>query len=519
MREPKVLLTYPPNQLMDIETPRPDGSLGPLYLAGALRQIGIEPDLVDMAVGTNEDTLETTFFRRVMQSNGLVRIGMSWERIRQLLERGHYDIVAINSNFTPQTRMALKVAEIAKRVNPETLVIAGGVNARILWPRFMNTGHFDLICMTEGEKPIQEIARRFMNGTTYEGIDGTIYFRDGKPQINRAREDTIFIDLDELPIPAWDKLPFQKYERIDAPHGVDLTGTHYRYAPIMTSRGCPFQCSYCHISEERFSRGELSGNIGNLRLKSVKRVIQEVDILRSLGAKKLFIEDDSALAKKPRVKEYFTLIRDYGFTIAGVNGVNLVHTLQKTKSGILEPDLDYLRLFHDSGFRQIVCPVESGSQRILDRYATAKLNLASMDVVKLIRTMHEIGIICPVNMMIGFPHETEEEMMMSVELAKRLIDAGADYVTWFIVIPFPGCQLHSEALICPDCKGTHLPRDFDPDIFNWKRPVMINTTVPPERIEEIRDWAWRTVNPSEHVAQRLQNSIGAGRWTYNYEDA
>ena len=431
---------------MDIETARPDGSLGPLYLAGALRQIGIEADIVDATVGTEEDTLKNTFYRSEMQTNGLTKIGMPWKRIEEFLGKKQYDIVGINSNFTPQTNMAFKVAEIAKRVNPQTLVIAGGVNTRNLWPRFLKQGSFDMICTTEGEKPIQEIVRRFMSGETYENINGTIYFSEGRPLVSRAKPDTAFADLDKLPIPAWDKLPFEKYERIASPHGVDLTGKQYRYAPVMTSRGCPFQCTYCHISQERFGRGELSGDIGNLRLKSVPRVIQEIDVLRSLGVKKLFLEDDSLLAKKPRTREIFTLIRDYDLTIAGVNGVNLVHIFARTKDGTLEPDSDYLQLFYDSGFRQIVCPVESGSQRILDKYATAKLNLGTMDVVKLIRMMHEIGIICPVNMMIGFPDETEEEMMMSVELAQKLIDAGADYVTFFIPIPFPGSALFNIAL-------------------------------------------------------------------------
>ncbi len=511
MREPKVLFIYPPNQLMPIETPRPDGSLGPLYLAGALRQIGIDSDIVDATVGTPEDTLENTFYNSVMQPNGLTRIGMSWERIEEFLAKKNYDIVGINSNFTPQTNMAFRVAEIAKRVNPETLVVTGGVNARNLWPRFMKNGSFDLVCTTEGEKPMQEIARRFMQGSSYENIDGTIYFRAGKPLISRAKPDTTYTNLDDLPMPAWDKLPFDKYERIASPHGVNLTGNQYRYAPIMTSRGCPFQCTYCHISKERFGRGELSGDIGELRLKSVSRVIAEFEELRRLGVKMVLVEDDSLLAKKPRTKEIFTLVRDFDFTIADVNGVNLVHIFQKTKAGTLEPDREYLQLFYDSKFRQIVFPVESGSQRILDKYATAKLTLEKHDVLKLTRIAKEIGIICPVNMMIGFPHESFKEIMMSVELARKLIDAGAAYVTPFIPIPFPGSQLHDMALDCPDCKGKHLPSDFDPDIMNWKNGVMINTTVPKEMIVEIRDWFWETVNPPEHVRKRLEESTGH-RW-------
>jgi len=468
--------------------------------------MGIEADIVDATVGAEEDALENTFYRNEMQPNGLTKIGMSWERIEEFLDKKRYDIVGINSNFTPQTKMAFKVAEIAKRVNPKTLVVAGGVNARNLWPRFMRHGSFDLICTTEGEKPIQEIVRRFIKESGYQGIDGTIYFREGKPFISPAKPDTTFINLDELPLPAWDKLPFGKYEKIASPHGVDLTGKQYRYAPLMTSRGCPFQCSYCHISLERFGRGEFSGDIGELRLKSVPRVLTEIETLRTLEVKKIFIEDDSLLAKKSRIKEIFTAILNYGLTIADVNGVNLVHFFQKIKSGTLEPDRDYMELLYNSGFRQIVFPVESGSQRILDKYATAKLNLAAMDVVKLTRLAKEIGILCPVNMMIGFPDETEEEMMMSVELARKLIDAGADYITFFIPIPFPGSQLYQMAI-----RGGYLEPDFDPDIMNWKNGVMRNTTVPIERIVEIRDWAWRTVNPPEHVAKRLQESIGS-RW-------
>lgn len=513
MKEPKALFIYPPNQLMDIETRRPDGSLGPPYLIGSLRAIDIEADLLDATVGSAEDTLDDTFNNLVPEPNGLTRIGMSWERLEEFLGKKQYNIIGINSNFTPQTKMAFRTAEIAKKVNPETLVIAGGVNARNLWPRFMKNGFFDIVCTTEGEKVIQEIARRFMQEAPYEGIDGTIYFKDGKPKISPAKPDTIFTDLDLLPVPAWDKLPFEKYETIASPHGVDLTGKSYRYAPIMTSRGCPFQCTYCHISLERFGRGELSGDIGNLRLKSVPRVLQEIELLRSLGVKKLFIEDDSLLAKKARIQEIFTAILNMGLTIADVNGVNLVHFFQKTKSGTLEPDRAYMELLYNAGFQQIVFPVESGSQKVLDKYATGKLNLATMDVIKLTRIAKEIGIITPINIMIGFPHETEEEMMMSVDIARRLIDAGAAYVTFFIPIPFPGSELYNMALNCPEkgCVGKHLSFDFDPDIMNWKNGVMVNTTVPRERIVEIRDWAWKDVNPPEHVIQRLQQSVGAHR--------
>ena len=168
-----------------------------------------------------------------------------------------------------------------------------------------------------------------------------------------------------------------------------------------------------------------------------------------------------------------------------------------------------MELLKSAGFNQIVFPVESGSQRILDKYATSKLDLSSLDIVELVRAAVKIGVICPINIMIGFPDETEEEMRLSIDLGKKLIDAGAAYCTFFIPIPFPGSKLFEIAIT-----DGYLDKNFDPDIMNWKNAVMKNTAVSPERITELRDAAWREVNTAEHVAMRLKQSIGS-RWRGN----
>ncbi len=507
--EPKVLLAYPPNQLMPIETPRPDWSLGLLYLHGALEQLGIDADIVDMSMGTDEDNLKDTFFNQVMQENDLIRIGMSPQRIRAFLEARQYDIVAINSNFTPQTRMALEVAKIAKSVNPQCLIIAGGVNARAdgMWQRFMQTGNFDIICTTEGERVIMQIVMRWMLEEGYRGIPGTIFFdADGRCEKNPPAPDTFYRDLDMLPIPSWHKMPFAKLARI-AKHGVDLTGTEDWHAHLQTSRGCPFQCSFCHVWAERFDRTELSGNIGELRVYSVARVLEHINIIREQGVKKIFFEDDSLFPDKERILKIFTAVADMGLTILDVNGVNLAHLfLRNDGSRKRQPDQAFLEMLTGAGFRQIVFPVESGSQRILNKYATKKLFHERMDVVELVRVAHKAGIACPINMMVGFPDETKEEMELSKELAKRLIGAGAPYVTFFIPIPFPGSGLYLHAI-----GHGHLAPDFNPDIMNWKNGVMEHTTMPREEIVAFRDQATLEVNPPEHNARREMESAGH-RW-------
>mgnify|MGYP001614459833 CR=1 FL=1 len=503
MTEPKVLLLYPPLQFMPQEAPRPDGGLGLLYLAGALEDAGIEVDVIDAALGDENHNLESTFYRRVEQDNGLIRIGLSFEEIAALVADRGYNIVGIHSNFTPQTKMVLQTARVVKKVSRDIVVIVGGVNARNLIEYFLSSGQVDFVATTESEKILVKLVRQWSLGRSPNGVDGIAFLEQGTVVVEPPHLGSVLVNLDELPMPRWHKLPLAKYARVSGPHG-DLTLPRGNmYASIMTSRGCPFRCSYCHISVEK-EDPQASGGIGALRLKSVDRVIEEVMILKNLGVSRLYFEDDSLLAHKKRVKQIFGRVADLGLSIADVNGVNLVHFLVRNKdSGKLEPDREYFEILKTAGFDHIVFPVESGSQRVLDTYATAKLNLATMDVVELVKVAVAVGIECPVNMMIGFPDETEAEILQTVELAKKLVDAGAYYCSFFFLTPFPGSRIFHYAVA-----HGHIDGNFDPDDFNIHRVVMKNTAVSPERLIELKDWAWRTVNRRDYVEARLRLSIG-----------
>jgi radical SAM superfamily enzyme YgiQ (UPF0313 family) len=490
---------------MEREARRTDGSLGHLYLAGALERAGIETDVLDANVGAPEDSLDNTFDNLVMQENGLIRIGMTGTRLQELIAQGGYNVVGINSNFTPQTRLATEVATLTKEVSQNILVLAGGINARALPRRFLDAG-VDAICNTEGERVILELIRAWREGKSLD-VSGTITERDGELVRRNPEFGDTLTNLDGLPIPTWEKLPWGHYDSVEAAGagGRSFLRDPVRSANIQTSRGCPFNCLFCHISNEKEYSDE-TGGIGKLRFKSEDRVIQELEKLRELGVTKVYIEDDSLLANKSRMRRILARIKGMGFKLADVNGVNLVHFLKGGPGGKPVIDVEFLELLYDAGLTQIGFPVESESQRILDKYATKKLNHDNLDVVELVRIARRIGITCPVNMMIGFPDETESEIKKSIELGRRLVDAGVDYCSFKIPVPLPGSQLHDIAL-----RDGHLSPDFDPDIFNWRKAVMKNTTVSPERIEELQQWAEFNVNSEEYREKRLQIEIG-NRW-------
>ena len=499
--EPKVLLIYPPSQLMSTELARPDGSLGLLYLAGALERAEVEVEVLDASVGTVNDSLEMTFNNRVRQSNGLVRIGMTTNRISEVIARGGYNIVGLHSNFTPQTRIALEVAKVVKAVSGDILVIAGGVNARNLPERFL-TGGVDVVYASEGEQTIVKLVRAWEQGRNLE-VSGTIVMKDGQIVRHPVQAGDVLTNLDELPFPAWHKLPFEHYDHVDSA-GRSFLKSNGRSAPIMTSRGCPFRCAYCHISTEKERESE-SGGTGMVRFKSVDRVMEEFVRLKSLGVRDVYLEDDSLLAKKSRVREIFTRVRDLGLHIASANGVNLLHFLQRKGRGLII-DEEYLDLLRISGFGYIVFSVESASQRILNKYASGKIDHSKLDVVELVRLAVRARITCPINMMIGFPDETEEEIRASIELGRRLVLAGAPYCSFHIAVPFPGSRLYEIAL-----RGGYLQSVFNTDDFNWGKPIMRNTAVSPERLKELHEWGYGYANTEEYMRIRRGMDVNGAK--------
>lgn len=475
----KGLLIYAPSQLMLQEIPKPDGSLSLLYLASALEKNNIPTDILDANIGDGAD-LKNTLFRFVPQDNGLIKVGMSFEEIANYVHDGDYNFVGINSNFTSQTNMVIKTAKAIKGMNKNVKVFVGGTNARAIYERFLTTGYFDGVCLTEGEVTFPKVV---LEGIDY--IPGWAYIRDGEIIVNKTTDKCFEKNLDDLPVPSWNKL-LNRYDVRDVTAQKDELSS-----AILTSRGCRFHCAYCHISGKK-------KDIGKLRLHSLDRTLLEIKELKKLGIKRIYFEDDSLLSNKKRTRELFTAIQKEGLKFLGINGVNLIDFFDKSQEidGKWVIDIPFIQMLYNAGFYQMAFPLESGSQRIIDKYCSGKIRLNKMDIVALMKVMNVIGIKTPVNIIIGFPDETEEEIQGTIELGKKLSKAGAIYVSFFFATPYPGTELYKIAI-----EGGHLDEDFDTDLMNWKRPVMKNTVVSPERLSEIQAQANKDANTKEFIQE------------------
>ncbi len=488
IREPRFLLMYSPQRFdRRFGAVKPDGGLGLTYLAGALRTEGYKVDILDCSVGNDKYSLEDTFYRQKPLTNGMIRIGLTTEEI--LGELGEYDVIGIGSIFTAQTTMVVEVMKKIKEVYPEKLIITGGVNARSQKELFFDAGA-DIIFLSEGEKTILNIGKKLREGSRdFSDISGIACKREDQIVIT----PNLFVEqcLDNLPLPAWDMLPYRKYWKIARPHGGGFsTDNPVAYMPVMTSRGCLFECDFCHIGEE--VEGSEPGNIKKLRVKSLQRTILEVSILRNLGVEHVFLEDDSLLGRKKRAKEIFQEIIRFKLKLSGVNGINIAH-MCTGKDGKFVVDDELLELMAQAGFRKFMLPVESGSQRIIDKYATGKLHLEKHDIPALIRKTKSLGMEVGGNYTFGYPDETLEEVQSTFEIAKRHMDAGLSNANFMIITPFPGTTFFNRVvrdnLFLPGVKL---------DELDWTQ-VSIKTLVDKKVLEEMITTGWENVNKPERV--------------------
>ncbi len=460
----------PSNQLLPTDTARPNGALGPAYLVGALRAAGIEADYYDGTVGNERDGVEDCFHRRYLQDNKLIRYGVHEIQLAAVIME--YDVLALSSIFTAQTRMHFESIRIARLVRPNIRIIVGGVNARALRKQFLDAGA-DYVCMGDGEQEVVAFA------------------------LDHAMLPPPYRNLDEIPFPALDALPLDTYQKLGIPHaGVMPKGT--RFGAIQTSRGCQDACTFCHISTEK------QDGMGYLRAFSVDRVRQDVDNAVDLGITRLYFEDDNLFYNKKRLYSLHPALKRTGLEYSNVNGGNLRFLF--TSAG--DVDREFIDMMRDFGLVELTMPFESRSSRIMKQYATNKYSADEYDSQALVRYLKDTGIRIAGNFMIGFPDEPWESVLATKHYARQLLDAGLDAVGFMIPVPYPGTVDWQQRMADADTRRAF---EADPlsftDRMHWRAKPLFPTLVEGARLEAAVREFWEELNPQEYVSVKTGGNV------------
>lgn len=331
--------------------------------------------------------------------------------------------VALLTAMTPTINTALNLASELKSGRANLPIILGGAHATLLPEETLTVApDIDVIVKGEGEKIIIELLRAIETNQSLDHIQGITYRNSGRITSNPASAE--YVDLDSLPFLAYHLLPKSRY-RPHPPHGRSLP-----FAALITSRGCPYRCSYC--SKPVF------GKI--FRGQSPQRVIEEVKYFKKeFGVKEIAFYDD-----------VFTLDKKRAFAIAdGLLRENIgLYWTCETRVNLVDREL--LHHMRQAGCYAIAYGIESGSSEI--REAIHK-GISKEQIVNAIRMTHEVGLQTVGYFMIGSPGETPETIRSTIDFAKEL---RLDFAQFAITTPFPGTELYE---IYMQGRTEHVPWD------------------------------------------------------------
>ena len=226
---------------------KPNGSLAYPMLGGALKEINCNVEVYDACIGNDDDDIEQ-FYKTTQLPSGLLRTGVSDDRILEVVK--DFDVIGITSIFSSQETMVLHCVKIIKERYPNKLLLSGGNHARWNCEKFLTHG-FDIVATSEAEETIKEIIQEYRKGTNDWSSIRQIMYKDGIEIIDNSLNGKVIMNLDKLPFPDWKILPLERYWKIKRGHGVEWEDEEVvKWASIQTSLGCPFSCSYCHLSKE-----------------------------------------------------------------------------------------------------------------------------------------------------------------------------------------------------------------------------------------------------------------------------
>jgi anaerobic magnesium-protoporphyrin IX monomethyl ester cyclase len=368
-----------------------------------------------------------------------------------------YDILCV-STLTMNYEDGLKMAKIAKQANPECITVFGGIHSTLFPDNVILNKEVDFVCIGEGEHTVLELIQTIEKNVEFDKIQGILY-KDGRKVI-RNENRPLIQDLDELPFPARELLPMSEYLSTKVGRvGWELPSPS---TSIITSRGCPFRCTFCS-SHLTFGR--------KVRFRSPKNVVDEIEYLIDMYSIKgvSFVDDTFTLDSK-RTSAICKEILSRGLDIEWMC-MGRVDTISK----------DLLKEMKKAGCVSIGYGIESGSQHVLDEYIKKNITLEAAE--KTIKITKEAGITSVAYFMIGTPGETLEDINKTVDFAKRL---NPDAVNFSITIPMPGTEMFDIANKIGKIE-TKSFRDFD---FS-KYPIFESHDLPKGKVYDLHNKADR----------------------------
>jgi len=395
----KILLVYPKSKIWNMPTQMP---LGLGYLAAVLEKAGYQVKIFDSMVEKSP--------------------------IIEELNRFKPDLVGISAN-TPLIKSAWQIAsEIKKNLN--VFIVLGGPHPTALPEESLEKPFIDAVAIGEGEETMLELVQAIKEKISLKGILGLSYKENRKIIHNNPRP--LIEELDKLPFPAYHLFKVDEYSVTQPLRDKPLKKGRAFY--IMTSRGCPYGCSFC-----------FKGVYGQTwRPRSAENVILEWEFLvKQMNAKEIGVQDDLFNFDKKRALKICQLLVE--------KNLNNIPWITNNGIRVNFTDEELLAAMKKAGCKRVAFGVESGDQKILDNIHK-KITLEM--VKKVFAISKKIKIETMGFFMFGNLGEDEETMEKTIKFSIELDPLVAHFS---IATPFPGTDFFQIV----EKRGKFLTKDWE----------------------------------------------------------
>jgi len=316
------------------------------------------------------------------------------------------DVVGISA-WTDWWYSAHQLGRMIKGKMPEAHICYGGPHAAIYPEETIQAAHTDSVIAGDGEAPFAALCDMVAKACVNNDFPGLHFKRYGA----KEGDARFFIqkNLDELPLPDRTLLPIRNYS--------SLLGTSNFVTTMLTSRGCPYRCTYCKLSHQKTA------------CRSAQSVIEEFKEIERLGIKEVEVYDDTFTWSKARAMDICRGLIEQNVKVAWA---------ARDRVNAADPEL--LDLMKKAGCTRIHYGIESGVDRIIE---LMKKNITTGEARRAVSLAKERGFTVLVFFMLGNKGETAEDIRRTIDFALGL---DADYAEFSITIPYPGTEMYLEAL-------------------------------------------------------------------------
>jgi anaerobic magnesium-protoporphyrin IX monomethyl ester cyclase len=382
----KVLLLRPAAEKKSMARVLP---LGLLAIGSVLKRAGHQVKILDLRISNSPD-----------------------EELNTVMNSFDPQVVGIGV-MTIECKYGFIDAAKVKKINPNVTVIFGGPHCSHEPQFILNDSNVDLMVSGEGDLTIVELVNTLEEGKDVAGVPGIAYKKNGS--YLRTAERPVIRDLDTID-QEYDLVNLERYFNFQSSMDFFPVFRNKRFIPLVTSRGCPFKCTYCHDIFDK-----------SIQYRSPEAVVNEIEyLIKVYGIREFHIVDDVFNVNMKRAKIVLDAIieRNLNIHISFPNGL---------RADFFDDEL--IDKMQRAGVYRMALGIESGSQRIQDMI---KKDLDINIIYDVVEKLTSARMSVHGFFMLGFPSETREEMKETIHFACNL---GLTTANFSLVIPNPGTDL------------------------------------------------------------------------------